>query len=484
MLSSGNVLAQIITIAVLPIITRLIGPEEYGIFAVFLSITMVVGRVSTLQYHQAILLPQREDLADSLFILSTAVAVIVSIAILPLLILIHNLNLSISLRDSEGLYQFYLFLPFAIFLHGVNLSANNWALRKNEFKSIAVSRVSAATFDRGVSLSLVAVGMGVSGLILGCIAGPLVGTLLIISRLVTNNQISFQEMKSDTSIKLKQVLHRYYEFPLFSTWATLLNGLSSQLPTLLLLLYFDPVTTGLYALAMRVVNMPMMLVGDAISRAFFQKACECNRTGHELASQAKKMFSALLYISCPPIIVLCCFGETLFTVIFGSEWNGVGPYIQVLGLAFVFAFVHRPIASLYDTFEKQKPKLLFNIVLLSVKFLSVSIAAFYSESVFIALTALSVTTIIVYLFSFRYIFRLLNVNWYEFAGFFMKSLFLLSVTLIGLPVITFFFNWSFPTLMLVTLGLFLLQSAFLAVGEPWVLELLPTGRRWKRDKVY
>ena len=59
-LASGTMFAQILTIVVSPIVTRLYSPEDYGTMALFVSIVAIVGLIACLSYEFAIVLPEKE----------------------------------------------------------------------------------------------------------------------------------------------------------------------------------------------------------------------------------------------------------------------------------------------------------------------------------------------------------------------------------------------------------------------------------------
>jgi len=57
-LASGTVLAQIISILSAPLLTRLFGPEAFGLAALFGSVSGIIGVVACLRYELSIMLPR------------------------------------------------------------------------------------------------------------------------------------------------------------------------------------------------------------------------------------------------------------------------------------------------------------------------------------------------------------------------------------------------------------------------------------------
>jgi len=76
--AGGTALAQLVHLASMPVVTRLYGPQAYGVFNLFVSMVVVVSNVATLSYAVAIVLPRRDAVAYWLLKASVASAVAVS----------------------------------------------------------------------------------------------------------------------------------------------------------------------------------------------------------------------------------------------------------------------------------------------------------------------------------------------------------------------------------------------------------------------
>ncbi len=55
MLSSGTVLAQLINVGVLPALTRIYTPAEFGVFTVYLAVVAVLSSANTGRFEYAVL---------------------------------------------------------------------------------------------------------------------------------------------------------------------------------------------------------------------------------------------------------------------------------------------------------------------------------------------------------------------------------------------------------------------------------------------
>ena len=65
-LFTGSTLAQLIPIAIAPILTRLYSPEEFGLLAIFISLAAIFSPIASLRYELSILLPKSNSDAKDL----------------------------------------------------------------------------------------------------------------------------------------------------------------------------------------------------------------------------------------------------------------------------------------------------------------------------------------------------------------------------------------------------------------------------------
>ena len=77
-LVTGTTIAQIIAILASPVLTRLLGPDAFGFFALFTSITAIIGVIACMRYELAIMLPKDDEAAANLLALSFLMVAIIS----------------------------------------------------------------------------------------------------------------------------------------------------------------------------------------------------------------------------------------------------------------------------------------------------------------------------------------------------------------------------------------------------------------------
>ena len=368
---SGTTIAQIITIISSPIITRIYGPEIFGIFTLFMSIVSILAVLSCLRYENAILLPKSDDEAINLVGLCLIIVFLIS-GILMIVCNIFSQQI-ISLLNAPSLSEYLWLLPLFVLINGIFLTFNYWNTRMKKFGRLSITKVAGSVTTNGIQMGFGFTGF-ISGfsLIFGSIFGQIVSTLVLGWKIYSEDLLEFKN-KIEFSLLIAG-FKRYSNFPIYDLWGALLNTISSQLPIILLALFFSTTIVGYYSLGVMVLLFPTTLIGGAIAQVFFQRASESKNIDRTLVKElVEKTISKLLIIGVLPFLIILLYGQELFSIIFGSAWSTAGLFAQILAVWFFLAFIASPISTLFIVFEKQKFSLFINIITFTFRFIAIII---------------------------------------------------------------------------------------------------------------
>lgn len=404
-LASGSIASQILSILLVPLITRIYSPDDFGIFQLFLSISGILIIFSTFSYQFAIMLPKAEEDSANLAILCAVLVTLTSIltAIIVLVVpeeIEHILN-------APGISNYLIYIPVITFFNGIFFAQNYWLSRKTRFGTIAGSRVVNSISTRLFQLSIPLWNVSPFGLIAGYVAGYGCADLFMLKGVKEDINI-FRKV----SIKrMKEMAIEYKNFPMFSSWSTLANTISPQVPTFLLAYYYGTSVVGYFSLANQVVNMPMSLLGAAIEQVFFQKVSEAKNGKHpeEIKVIVGEVYKKLILIGVFPMLLLLILGEEIFTFAFGKNWYISGIYIKILTPWIFLVFLSLPISALYMLFDKQRVWFTFSMILLVSRIISLAIGGTYGGPEF-ALILFSFTGVLFWLWNNAYLLHLAGIN--------------------------------------------------------------------------
>ncbi|MGL5336369.1 MAG: lipopolysaccharide biosynthesis protein [Enterovibrio sp.] len=338
-LMTGTVIAQAIPIAIIPVLTRIFTPEDFGLLALYSAFVSILGVIASGRYEIAIMLPKNNEDARILLQISVLITMIFSLAIsVPLFI--FNTQIAKLLGNDEIAVWLYL-IPISVFFTGCYQSLTYWNNRQQKFKNTAISRVNQSVFQGAAQTSFGFLQLS-GGLVWGQFIGILSGLAYLLKKDKSYKKI-FQEIKTPL---LKEELIKYQKFPKYGIFGALCDASAVQMPILMLNKFYSTSITGMFSLTFRVLNMPTSIISSAIAQVLFQKVVEISHTEPEkLNKYIIKIFLLLFIIYFPMIPVLFIWGESLFSFIFGEEWRQAGLYAGYLVIAVAIRFAVSPLSA-------------------------------------------------------------------------------------------------------------------------------------------
>lgn len=356
-LFTGTVLAQVIPIAVAPLLTRIYTPEDFGLLAIYASLSGLFGIIATGRYELAIVLPKDNKDGLSLFALSIILSFIIAGLTLFLVVLFGS-QIE-SWYGEPKIEKWLILIPVAVLFTGIYQALNYYATRKKRFRNISVSKVTDAVASALVKILLGFKAIGAGGLIVGNIMAQIAGSLALIPSFWEKGIIrQIFNGRQNITVQAK----KYSDFLKINT----IHAFSDVLQTTLLIFFissfFGSAVLGLYALALRIVKVPTGFIGGSVSQVFYQKASEKYANHEEIRPLVIKMLGSLALVSAPIFTVLLLFGPALFAFIFGEEWREAGGYAQILSPWIFLSFIISPISQIPIIVNRQKKNFLISLV--------------------------------------------------------------------------------------------------------------------------
>ncbi len=356
LIAGGTAAGQAITMLAAPALSRLYGPHEFGVLAVYTSIAGALGTISALAYQLAIPVPEDDRQAANISAVAGSCVLLTSaLTALAAFLVWQRIDAWTGVQGFAG----YLWcIPLGVLGAGAYEVASQWATRKKEFGVIA--RTSAERGFGQVALQLVGgfLAWGPIGLVVGQLFGQWGGTLRIFRLAYKKDKAA---LKAVGFADMKEAARKYREFPLLSGPSALLNALDVNSAPILFSYFFGAGVTGLYALGYRVLSVPFWLVGSSAQKVFFASAAEAARRG-TLAEETLRTLEFLVRIVFPMIAVLTVAAPEVFAVIFGAEWREAGVYMQWLSTRTCLTLIVFPLTPLVYVLSKQRAMFVFNVV--------------------------------------------------------------------------------------------------------------------------
>ena len=357
-LASGSGLVQVFKALLSPLITRLFLPRWLGIAQSFSAIGKTLGAVSALRYETTIVLPQKKQDAFHQLVLSLLLTTITSLSALAL-VLIFGTQIS-TLLNAPELAQFIWVAPLLAAVLGYSLAFQEWFARAEDYGVLSGAIIANGLIWNGGTAALGFVGLASAGaMILSQVAGQAAALLRMGLRFIREElPARLKEFKWE---KLWSGLRAFKKFPQFNILSKLLDNASLYTPPILLSAFFSPSAAGYYSLSYNVLEVPVMLIGQAVSQVLYQRAPSTVREG-KIGSLVESTLHQLMALGAYVFFVLAIIGRELFTFVFGSAWTDAGAFAQILSPWMFLVFLTIPMEKLPAIHGRNENILVFHLV--------------------------------------------------------------------------------------------------------------------------
>lgn len=347
---AGTMTGQAFSILLSPILTRLFTPEQFGYLSVYNAVLMIFGVVASLGLELAIPICLAEAECANLLALCGMVltAVTTVCGLLMWLLPAHTLEL---LGVGQLASDRYL-LPLGLAWLGSYYVMVAVATRASAFKEIARTRISQGISGPVSQIILGLLQAGTPGLVIGYIVGQASGTLLLFSRVVLAEPRWLRQVSWSGMVV---VARRYAGFPLFASWARVLDIAGGGM--ILFVLFsacYSTEVAGFMFLCERVIMRPLIVVSTSLLQVF---TGEAGRAVSEDPAQLRRRFHQVVprqfLLTAVWILAANALAGWAFPLLFGATWAAAVPYLHALSLFYLLQAVLHPVSTTLQMLERQ-----------------------------------------------------------------------------------------------------------------------------------
>lgn len=348
-LMTGAAIAQAIPIAISPILTRIYTPEDFGKYALFLSLVMMATSIISLRYEQAIVLPQKNKNAIALLQGSFYILIVMSVILTSILIYLKELI------NFDSLLIGYFFIS-VLFFGSVNIIV--------------------AYFNRIKKYNLISLNitiMSLSNAFLSLIFGLFSAShILLILSILLSKIISFISLYRYfiryIKIKIKPFeilneLQYYKDMPKHSTPEVFIGTINQHAIILFLTYFFEPVLAGYYFLIQRILGTPISIFSSSFSKVFYKEFTVSSYKKNFILKIWFKLFILIL----PFWFILYFTIDDIVTYVFGANWSEAALIAKLLLPYFAINFIFSATGTSHLTLRLQHIALIFALVSLLIK---------------------------------------------------------------------------------------------------------------------
>jgi O-antigen/teichoic acid export membrane protein len=309
-------------------LARLVGPDDFGLVAQAMVYMGIVSLLLDQGFSSALI--QRKQVEPEMPGAVVSVNLVIGVALTAVTIAIAPLWA--SFMRSPQLMLVVIMLAPSLLIRAAVITPRAMLMRTMEFRKIGISDIVSAFSGGALGLIVALAGGGYWSVVVQIVSTDIVQVLVLLAVGASwRPNLHFRSLR---------------EIAAFSGRAfaagLLINSVSRNIDNLLVGRFQGAEALAFYALAYRLLLLPVQLacitIGTVLFPTFARLADDINALSIELARATR----ALAIASLPAMALIGAAAPQLVSVIFGHQWEPAIPIVQVLAVAGALQAVYQP----------------------------------------------------------------------------------------------------------------------------------------------
>lgn len=354
-LASGSVIAQIISMLISPITTRLFTPEQFGSYTAISTAVSLFGPIICLKYDMAIVTAKTEKDTYSLIKLCILICI-------PLSILISVIYGLIFLNDELFGISLIISIPTIVVLL-ILYGLNNILLAHNNKNGLYKLISSVTVIKSFVNNSIMVISGLLNAGVIGLVSSQVISSLAGFGRQSIDLRQNLHKIKEINYSSLKESLQKYKRQPIFNASSALVTTSIYSSINLFIKSVYSTHQLGLYSFSYRILGIPFSVVSANVARIFFESAVKERKNSGDYKKTFRHTFAILCFTIIPMIFLLALMAPWVFSIVFGAEWMSAGVYVRLLAPMFAIRLIAESLTTSFIVSNKQHIELIIQIAL-------------------------------------------------------------------------------------------------------------------------
>ncbi|RUA30636.1 MAG: hypothetical protein DSY76_02365 [Bacteroidetes bacterium] len=357
----GSGLSQIIPFLLAPILARLYTPAQFGIFATYISIVVIISGISTGRYELAIVIAKTDREAAALAYLSMGLSLAVSFISLIILRLVQffGVQLYMGVISESWVYL----VPFFIWIYALFQIFRFIGIRNKKFKSISAASITDSSSRGGVNILLGYTIKEAFGLIIGGFVGVFSSVLILLfpaKKFLKSYAPDWQLIKQQAVV--------YKKFPIYDVPSTLFYSFGNQGVVVLMTRFLGETVVGIYSYTERILITPISFLSNAFSQVFFQKSSEYYHNDvKSFSNLLAKTMKAFILFGIIPFAIFAYTSVYYIPILLGDQWLDLYKYVYILSPYIFMIFISSPLSHVLKIINRQEYSLILKIIFFSLR---------------------------------------------------------------------------------------------------------------------
>lgn len=345
-----------LSILLTPVISRLYGPGEYGIFAAVNGVATIIAAASLMSLPNALAISNSMSVRCRLMATLVKLSLIGMLATALLLILVSK-----AAPSSANWFAPWMLLACPILVLAICASRilTSLSISTGLFRAQVHGRFAYAFLTRPLSVVLGLLLPAKSWLMVVSESLGFLGQAAVTARDLRQPLRRFASMSRLRDTSIWQQLKRHNTFSAYDYPTQMLVITNAVLPALILAWRFGPQDAGLLTLALSVLAIPNQLIALAVAPALLFRVREWAERGDKAAASALRLaFQLIAGMAVAGYASLWLVAPWFLPIFLGPQWGQSGQIAGWFCLAFAIQFTVTPFEATYWFSGHTKSKLI------------------------------------------------------------------------------------------------------------------------------
>lgn len=387
---------QILQLCIIFILSRIMGPVEFGLMAMVTSFSMLAEITRNMGMGAAVIQQKNETPQ----LLNTAFCFNLIIGVGVFLAFFISAPLLASFFNQPVLASLVRVFSIVYIIGSLNIVQEALLQKRMEFRRLFFMDVISVITSGTLAIIMAMNGWGAWSLVVQYISMITVSTVIL---WLTSSWKPRLEFDHATFSQLKK-----YSFNLFAH--DVLYFFARDTDKFLIGKYLGPATLGIYYRAFLIMLLPVNQINVVITKVMFPVMSALQDNIREMKRVYLKATHMISFVSFPALSIFFIIAEPLILLLLGSKWLGVVFYLKIFCIYGMLESVGTTIYWIYKSLGRTDLMLRWGII--STFFIIIAIIGglLWNGAAGIAILYVAVQVIILWIPGWKMAFRLIDLN--------------------------------------------------------------------------
>lgn len=350
--------ANAIPLLALPFVARMYESGDIGKYALFAAIVSVLSIASMLSFQNLVITSRSRRKAEFLYSSCFYLAAFTSIIFFLIYEFIPRDLFKYFLNENIELFGLFPITLVLISLNGLNYS---WLVRLGLFDEIAKNKLILAFSTSVIQICFGILSLGVKGLVLANIIGLALSIYIVKNKVPKLKPVNTRFFAISAKIFSKNINIAKHVLP-----GSLIDNLAVRLPDFAIGGLFGAWWLGQYAMAQRLIAVPLAFLTNAVQDIFRHKIAATSNSKIAMKKVIRKYLSLTIPGALLIYVMIRFCSDQVVVRLLGENWLDASLLIPILGIIYLVQFVASPLSYTLIVTKKYYLSFVWQIFYLSI----------------------------------------------------------------------------------------------------------------------